>query len=198
MATRSDGARRARINDVAAEWAAVDPVRPLLGRYGGWCVTQKARLPAFARSTGTSCSGFVVVIPGGMAISRSRSGWAKRTTRPRKTVHEDVDADRTDDVGSQCGGSRMTLKTISFWAYPSVLLAAWVASAAWMLSAVPTIQPSLRSIAASGSRPSTEPLEPAVVTATAHAHSRRTASGRARVADPCIRADPACATDRAD
>ena len=41
-------------------------------------------LPAFARSTGTSCSGFVVVIPGGMAISRSRSGWAKRTTRPRK------------------------------------------------------------------------------------------------------------------
>jgi hypothetical protein len=51
------------------------------------------------------------------------------------------------------------MKTIAFWAYPAVVLAGWLIFAVWTLSAVGTIQPSLRSIAAAGSRRAVPPPE---------------------------------------
>ena len=44
------------------------------------------------------------------------------------------------------------MKTIAFWAYPAILLAAWLGLAGWTLSAAATIQPSLQSIAAAAPR----------------------------------------------
>jgi hypothetical protein len=44
------------------------------------------------------------------------------------------------------------MKTIRFWGYPALVLAGWLAFAAWTLSAIGTIQPSLRAIATAGTR----------------------------------------------
>ena len=57
------------------------------------------------------------------------------------------------------------MKTIAFWVYPAIVLAGWLVFAAWTLSAVSTIQPSLRSIAAANARRSVPPERPAAMAA---------------------------------
>ena len=71
---------------------------------------------------------------------------------PRRPGVQEGDLSR---VRLSARSSRMTgsaMKTIAFWAYPAILLAAWLGLAGWTLSAAATIQPSLQSIAAASCR----------------------------------------------
>ncbi len=73
---------------------------------------------------------------------------------------------------------RTPVRTIMFWVYPVIIIAAWLVVAAFTLSGLATVGPSLRSIAATqhpGSRP-TEAAEPNPNPGVAHA-GRRPASG---------------------
>ena len=45
------------------------------------------------------------------------------------------------------------MKTIAQWAYPLAVLALWTLLAAYTLSGLSTVEPTLRSIAASGAQP---------------------------------------------
>jgi hypothetical protein len=80
------------------------------------------------------------------------------------------------------------------WAYPAVVLVAWVAFAAWTLSALATVQPSLRAAAAIESPAS--PSEPTVPVSMPLRHAPTTAAGRICLA--CKQHASARAGDSAD
>jgi hypothetical protein len=69
------------------------------------------------------------------------------------------------------------MKTIALLAYPIVVLVAWLAVAAWTLSALATVEPSLRYVAAVKSSPAS-PVETAAAVSISRGNAVGTAAER--------------------
>jgi len=68
------------------------------------------------------------------------------------------------------------MKTIAQWAYPAAVLALWIVFAAYTLSGLSTVEPSLRSIAASRPQPAIAFMPAPVSLARHHSPAKRLAA----------------------